>query len=245
MPSWVPARALLCGGVSVAGTHPFCISCIDGKTVWESVSVPIAILGSLPPPRRAPQADFLSASAADIRHLQELWNLAQPDQFGQNGLNQVQRFSLTNQGPAVAIGETVNSDPAAWVHNCGPSGSCPGGAANNLSKAVFAQYGQAGYSADPSKYSAPTPGMQVRPRACFPASVPLFLCEPRPTLAVRILMFPICLSPSPSPLPCRAPGRLRTGLVRCQHNGDHVCHARAHFGPAFCASIRSAIFGPV
>jgi len=104
------------------------------------------------------QADFLRVFAADIRHLQELWNLAQPDQFAQNGLNQVQRFSVTNEGPAVAVGETVNSDPAAWVHNCGPSGC-----ANNLSKAVFAQFGQAGYGADPSKYTAPTPGMQVAP----------------------------------------------------------------------------------
>jgi hypothetical protein len=67
--------------------------------------------------------------SADIRHLQELWNMAQPDSFRQNEMNQVQRYSTTNQGPAVVVGETVNSDPAAWINN----GSGP----NNLSKQVL------------------------------------------------------------------------------------------------------------
>lgn len=102
--------------------------------------------------------DFISIP--DIRHLQDLWNLAQPDQFAQNDLNQVQRYSLTNEGPAVAVGETVNSDPDAWVNNCSSKGGPCGGAANNLSRQVFAQYGQAGYAADASAYTAPTPGMQ-------------------------------------------------------------------------------------
>ena len=72
---------------------------------------------------------------ADIRHLHELlhpttqlWNLAQPDTFHQNEMNQVQRFSTTNEGPGVNVAETVNSDPASWINN----GSGP----NTLSKQV-------------------------------------------------------------------------------------------------------------
>ena len=73
-------------------------------------------------------------------------------------MNQVQRYSLTNEGPAVVVGETVNSDPAAWINNCSPKGGSCGGPANNLSKQVFAQYGQAGYSANASAYTAPQAG---------------------------------------------------------------------------------------
>ena len=62
--------------------------------------------------------------------MQDLWNLAQPDTFRQNEMNQVQRYSTTNQGPGVVVGETVNSDPAAWINN---GGGC---AVNNVSRQV-------------------------------------------------------------------------------------------------------------
>jgi len=62
----------------------------------------------------------------------------------------------------VAVGGTVNSDPRAWVNNCNPGGQgekCAGDMANELSKKVFAEYGQAGYAWDPQM--ATTPGPQV------------------------------------------------------------------------------------
>ena len=91
-------------------------------------------------PRKITAAGFLPADIADllpadIRHLHDLlhpttqlWNLAQPDTFNQNEMNQVQRFSTTNEGPGVNVAETVNSDPASWIDN----GSGP----NTLSKQV-------------------------------------------------------------------------------------------------------------
>ena len=67
----------------------------------------------------------------DLLHTTQLWNMAQPDSFQQNEMNQVQRVSTTNQGPGVVVGETVNSDPAAWIRNAGS-----GDAANRLSQQV-------------------------------------------------------------------------------------------------------------
>jgi hypothetical protein len=43
--------------------------------------------------------------------------MAQPNSFRQNEMNQVQRYSTTNQGPGVVVGETVNSEPASWIQN--------------------------------------------------------------------------------------------------------------------------------
>ena len=67
----------------------------------------------------------------DLLHTTQLWNMAQPDSFQQNEMNQVQRVSTTNTGPGVVVGETVNSDPAAWIRNAGS-----GDAANRLSQQV-------------------------------------------------------------------------------------------------------------
>ncbi len=88
---------------------------------------------------RAHRAELLLSCGfgADIRQLQDLlhttqlWNIAQPDSFQQNEMNQVQRVSTTNEGPGVVVGETVNSDPAAWIRNAGS-----GDAANRLSQQV-------------------------------------------------------------------------------------------------------------
>merc|ERR1712216_305805 len=106
---------------------------------------------------------------ADIRHLHELlhpttqlWNLAQPDTFHQNEMNQVQRFSTTNEGPGVNVAETVNSDPASWINN----GSGP----NTLSKQVFQQYGQSGYAASPTQYKSQNYGPSGSGQGWYEAS---------------------------------------------------------------------------
>ena len=104
---------------------------------------------SLSLPRRSLSRAADIRQLHDLLHTTQLWNMAQPDTFRQNEMNQVQRVSTTNEGPGVVVGETINSDPAAWIHNAGA-----GDAANGLSQQVAvprAPYSPASLAGDRQK----------------------------------------------------------------------------------------------